>query len=118
MGMFNDFLENVKAVAIEFGEKANDIYDVTKLKAVKTRISNDINKNYKSLGNKYYILNKGGKLDGADFSKEIATLDELHDQYDTIVKQINELKNLKRCPVCSKPQNGDKPFCADCGAKL
>ncbi len=118
MGMFNDFLENAKAVAVKFGEKANDIYDVTKLKAVKTRIGNDIDKNYKILGNKYYLLHKGGNLENADFSNELATLDELHDQYNTIVKQINDINNLKRCPVCSKAQSGDKPFCADCGAKL
>lgn len=118
MGMFNDILENTKTVVQKFGEKANDVYDIAKLKAVKSRISNDIDKIYKSIGNKYYILYKGEKLENADFSGELTALDELHDQYDTIVKQINDLKNLKRCPVCGKTQNSDKPYCADCGAKL
>lgn len=118
MGMFNDILENAKAVVQKFGEKANDVYDITKLNAVKSRINCDIEKNYKSLGNKYYILAKSSQLDTADFSKELTSLDELHTQLDTIVKQINDLKNLKRCPVCGKAQNGDKPFCADCGSKL
>lgn len=118
MGMFNDILENAKAVAIKFGEKANDVYDITKLSAVKGRISSEIDKCYKALGNKYYILHKEEKLMNADFSSELSALDELHTQYDTIVKQINDLKNIKRCPVCGNAQNTDKPFCADCGAKL
>lgn len=118
MGMFNDLLENAKAVVQKFGEKANDVYDITKLNAVKSRIGCDIDKGYKALGNKYYSLAKGSQLDTADFSKELSSLDELHAQYDTIVKQIEDLKNLKRCPVCGKAQSSDKPFCADCGSKL
>lgn len=118
MGMFNDLLENAKAIVLKFGEKANDVYDITKLNAVKTRISSDIDKAYKALGNKYYILSKGEKLEGSDFSSELSTLDELHTQYDTIVNQIDDLKKMKRCPVCGKAQSGEKPFCADCGSKL
>ena len=118
MGMFNDLLENAKAVAQKFGEKANDVYDITKLNAIKSRINSDIEKSYKALGNKYYILSKNSQLETADFSKEISALDELHAQKDTIIKQIDDLKKLKRCPVCGKAQSGDKPFCADCGSKL
>ncbi len=118
MGLFNDFLENAKAVVLKFGEKANDVYDITKLNAIKSRISCDMDKTYKALGNKYYILSKNEKLEGADFSSELSTLDELHTQYDTIVNQIENLKKMKRCPVCGKAQSGDKPFCADCGSKL
>ena len=118
MGMFNDLLENAKAVVQKFGEKANDVYDITKLNSIKSRINCDIEKSYKALGNKYYILAKSEQLETADFSKEISALEELHAQRDTIANQIDDLKKLKRCPVCSKPQSGDKPFCADCGAKL
>ncbi len=118
MGMFNDFLDNAKAVVQKVGEKANDVYDISKLSAVKCRLSNDINKNLTALGKKYYTLAKDSKLDTADFSEQIAALDDLYAQYDIIVKQIENLKNLKRCPVCGKAQGSDKPFCADCGAKL
>ena len=118
MGMFNDLLENTKAVVQKFGEKANDVDDITKLNAVKTRINCDIEKSYKALGNKYYILSKSSQLDTADFSKEISALDELHAQKETIIKQIDDIKKQKRCPVCGKAQSGDKPFCADCGSKL
>lgn len=118
MGMFNDFLDNAKAVVQKVGEKANDVYDISKLSTVKCRINGDINKNLTALGKQYYTLAKDSKLDTADFSQQIATLDDLYAQHDTIVKQIENLKNLKRCPVCGKAQSNDKPFCADCGAKL
>ena len=118
MGMFNDFLDNAKAVVQKMGEKANDVYDISKLSTVKCRLSSDINKSLTALGKKYYTLAKDSKLDTADFREQIATLDDLYAQHDTIVKQIENLKNLKRCPVCGKAQDSDKPFCADCGAKL
>lgn len=118
MGMFNDLLENSKAIAQKFGEKANDVYDITKLNAHKSRINSDIEKAYKALGNKYYLLAKGEKIDSADFSTEIANIDELISQRDNLLKQIEDIKNLKRCPVCGKAQSNDKPFCADCGTKL
>ncbi len=118
MGIFNDILENAKEVFLKFGDKANDVYDVTKLNALKVRISSDIDKEYKKLGNEYYQLHKREELNTADFSETLSSLDELHNQYDTIVKQIEDIKNLKRCPVCGKAQENDKPFCADCGSKL
>lgn len=118
MGMFNDILENAKEVFLKFGEKANDVYDVTKLGALKSRIGSDIDKEHKKLGKEYYQLHKSGKLDTADFSDLLSSLDELHTQYDTIVKQIEDIKSLKRCPVCGRAQEGNKPFCADCGSKL
>ncbi len=118
MGMINDIIENAKEVFLKFGEKANDAYDVTKLNALKSRIGSDIDKAYKKLGEEYYQVCKSEKLDTADFSALLSTLDELHAQYDTIVKQIEDIKNLKRCPVCGRAQENVKPFCADCGAKL
>ncbi len=118
MGMFNDVLENAKDAFFKFGEKANDVYDITKLSALKNRISSDIDKEYKKLGKEYYKLSKSDNFNTADFSSFLSTLDELHAQYDTIVKQIEDIKSLKRCPVCGKAQEKDKPFCADCGSKL
>ncbi len=118
MGMFNDFLENAKVVVQKVGEKTSDAYDIARLKSVKCRISCDIEKSYKQLGRKYYILNKEDKLDKADFSDNISQIDDLHAHYENIVKQIEDLKNLKRCKVCGSQHNGEKPFCADCGAKL
>lgn len=118
MGLFNDILENAKAVMTDFGEKANDVYDVTKLNALKCRIKSDIDKAHKALGERYYTLAKDSKLDTADLSAEIKVLDELYAQYDAVKKQIDDIKKLKRCKVCGNTQTTDKPFCADCGAKL
>ncbi|MBE6824099.1 MAG: hypothetical protein E7513_02010 [Ruminococcaceae bacterium] len=118
MGMFNDFLENTKVVVEKVSEKASDAYDIAKLNCTKSHLSADINKCFKELGNKYYILAKSSKLDEADFSKELQKLDELHAQLENIEKQIDDVKKLKRCTVCGKAQSGDKPFCADCGAKI
>ncbi len=118
MGMFNDFLENTKVVVEKISDKAADAYDITKLNCTKSHLSSDIDKVYKALGNKYYILSKSSKLAEADFSKELEKLDELHAQLENIEKQIDDVKKLKRCPVCGKAQSNDKPFCADCGAKI
>ncbi len=118
MGMLNDFLENAKNCVYKVSEKASDTYDIAKLNCTKSRIKSDIDKCYKAVGNKYYICVKNDRLDKADFSAEISKIDELHTQLENIQQQINFAKNLKRCPVCGKAQNGDKPFCADCGSKL
>lgn len=118
MGLFNDILENAKAVMVDFGEKANDVYDVTKLNALKCRIKSDIDKAQKALGETYYTLAKESKLDTADLSEQINAIDELYVQFDAVTKQIDDIKKLKRCKVCGNTQAHDKPFCADCGAKL
>ncbi len=118
MGMFNDFLENTKVVVEKISEKTSDAYDIAKLNCTKSHLSCDIDKVYKALGNKYYLLSKSSRLDEADFSKELLKLDDLHAQLENIKKQIDDAKNLRRCPVCGKAQSNDKPFCADCGAKI
>lgn len=118
MGMLNDILTNARVAVNKVGEKTNDAYDIAKLNALKGRIKNDAHKAYKALGRKYYALYKKGELDGADFSKELDELDELHAQHDNICDQIEAAKSLKRCPVCNSKQNNENTFCADCGAQF
>lgn len=118
MGMFNDFLVNAKVIAHKAGEKACDMYDVTKLKTIKSRIASDIQKNFISIGKKYYNLSKDNSFSSEEVANEMSALDDLYVQYDSITSQIDDAKNQKRCPVCGAAQNKEKPFCADCGSKF
>lgn len=118
MGMLNDILVNTKVVVNKVSEKANDVYDIAKLNALKVRIKNDAYKAYKSLGRKYYSLYKKGELMDADFSSELEELDDLHAQFDNVLNQIEEAKSVKCCPVCNSKQKKDNTFCAECGSEL
>ncbi len=118
MGMFRDFLVNAKAVAHKAEQKACDVYDIAKLKTIKQRIASDIQKNFISIGKKYYNLSKDDAFCVSNVEQEISALDELYVQYNSIVGQIDDAKKLKRCPVCGATQNKEKPFCADCGSKF
>lgn len=118
MGIFNDFLENAKAVAVKVSEKASDTYDITKLRALKSKIENDIKKHYKALGCKCYKLYKEDQLEASLIAEDISAIDELMEQRDNVIKQICDAKNLKRCPVCNKAQSNDNQYCCDCGTQI
>lgn len=118
MGIFNDFLENAKAVVYKVGEKASDAYDITKLNTIKARHERDLAKQYKALGVKYYGAFKSNELEKTDFSKELSEIEDLIEQLDNTKKQIDNIKNMKRCPVCSKLIKADETYCSECGSKL
>lgn len=118
MGMLNDIFVNAKVIVNKVGEKTNDVCDIAKLNALKGRIKKDAYNVYEELGRKYYSLYRKGDIELADFTEELEELDDLHAQYDNVLKQIEDAKNVKRCPVCNSKQNNDNTFCAECGAEF
>ena len=118
MGMISDIFVNAKTKAQIIGEKATDVCDVSKLKLLRKRIKSDVYKNYTALGRKYFAMSKKGEIEDADFTQELETINDLHEQYEQITKQIEDLKSKKRCKVCSASVESDCDICPECGNEL
>ncbi len=118
MGMISDIFVNAKTAVQKAGEKANEVCDVSKLKFSRKSIKADVYKNYTALGRKYYALAKKGELEDADFSAELDTINELHQMYEDITKEIEALSNKKRCKVCSASLDNDCDVCPECGNEM
>ncbi len=118
MGMISDILVNAKAKMQFASDKANDLCDVSKLKLLRKRIKSDVYKNYTALGRKYYAMSKKGEIDTADFSQELETIEDLHQQYENITQQIEDFKTKKRCAVCGCVQDADNTECEQCNSEM
>lgn len=118
MGMISDILENAKNVVQKAGEKADGVCELSKLKITRKRIKSDVYKNYTVLGRKYYALAKKGEIEDADFSAELEVINDLHEQYENITQQIEDLKNKSCCDVCGEPLDSECNVCENCDNEL
>lgn len=114
MGMISDILVNAKSAVQKAHEKANGVCDVSKLKLTRKRIKSDVYKNYTALGRKYYALSKKGEIEYADFTQELEELNDLHEQYENISSQLEELKKKTE----AEENDGECDVCPECGKVL
>lgn len=86
MGFIDDVAVNVKSAAEVVGQKAEDIYDKSKLALTATEIKAEIRKKYTQLGKKVYELSKDGKTDLVGVEQELSEIENLHIQLDNVNK--------------------------------
>lgn len=118
MGFFEDVATNVKNAADMIGEKAGNVYDISKLTYTANGLKNDIKKKLADFGKKVYDSVKDGSADISAFKEDIDELDALYLQLDSANELIAQAKNQRICPKCSKAVSKDAEFCEYCGEKL
>lgn len=108
MSFVDDVLTGAKSVAEKAGDKAANIYDISKVKLNGVSLKNDLDR-------KYYVY---GKAIYHNAPQEV--IDNIKDKIDDIVEQIKEnnmrlkdLQSSKQCPVCGSQISQDDvcPIC-------
>ena len=119
MGFINDVATNIKSAASTVGEKAVGLYDVSRHTYTANGIKADIKKKLYEFGKSVYENYKDGEdADFESLSEQIAEIDALYLQLDSVNELIAEAKNLKTCPNCGTQASKDAQFCAHCGEKI
>lgn len=118
MGFWDQFVSSAKTVANAAGEKAGELYEVSRLKLQALQVNNDLQKEFERLGRMVYDQGKHGTdnselIEGcaAEIENLLAALDELNDMIHDEVGTIS-------CPSCGESIPLDSVYCSKCGAKV
>ena len=118
MDFFDELLDKAK-VALEVAVKTTeDVVDAGKQKFNIAALENQINKDYKTLGEMFYSFKTTGEIDNEAVDNLIASI---NDKKAEILKLREEIRNSKAdrvCAACGAVIDNDIVFCPICGQKL
>lgn len=118
MGILEDVVINAKSAANAVGKSATKLYDLSKLKVSAADLNGDINKHFESLGRIVYDGKQTGEDNSALIEDSVKTIENLYESLAAINQQIDELKNLVKCPKCGFENALGSNYCNCCGAKI
>ena len=113
----DDIKDNLSDVAAMFVLKIRKTAKILKLKSDECSISGDIKREYRWLGEKYYMSLKDSRKT-PDVSKNVENIDYLNQQLMTVKAQIKNEQNQKMCHVCSSFSDKSSVYCPKCGHKF
>jgi hypothetical protein len=95
-------------------QKAKDITETTRLSVDIKAKEEYINKQYASMGEKYFELHQE---DEEPLFEEIPLICEAKAEIARMKEQLAEKKGMKKCPACQASMDQDAQYCPNCGAK-
>lgn len=118
MGILEDVVINAKSAANAVGKGATKLYDLSKLRISAADLNGDINKHFEALGRIVYDGKQTGEDNSALIADSVKIIGELYESLAAINHQIDELKNLVKCPKCGFENAVGSSYCNCCGAKI
>ena len=118
MDIFNEFLDKAK-VALDVAVKATeDAVDTGKQKLNIAALESKLNKDYKTLGEKFYAFKVTGKIDDELIDELIDSISDKKAKISAIREEMKKAKADRICPNCGAAIEKDIIFCPICGQKL
>ena len=116
--IINDVMEAAKKINKVTANKAEEIYQLSKLKRQYINLSKEIRERYAALGELLCRLRKTGS-DESDLLMQSVTEIELSlTRLDDIQNSIDSIQDIISCPKCATKNRSGSFYCNHCGQKL
>ena len=112
--LFSDLKQKVNTAV----KKSGELVEVTKLKMALGDTKNELEAQFKKLGEMVYLAAKTDEPQEANAEEIIAKIDELKETLHQQEVSIADLTSKKVCDSCGKTSSEDAAFCASCGKKF
>ncbi len=114
MSLFDSMKETLTTAGKDVSQKAKEVSGVAKLKLDIKSKEEALNKEYISLGKRYYEMHKEGEL----AEKEIANISTLRNEIADLKAEVMKIQGSCTCPQCGAVLQAGVVFCSKCGAKI
>ncbi len=118
MGIFEDVLQNAKAVVGTVGKKAGEVVDLSKLKLAAADLKSEIAQKYQILGRITFEEMTGSKDYSKNKAEIIEKIKELKTQLEAVNDMIAGAKQKVKCQFCGAYNAKGAVFCSSCGEKI
>lgn len=114
MAFFESMKETLTTAGRDVSQKAKEVSGVAKLKLDIKSKEEALNKEYISLGKRYYEMHKEGEVADVEIANISTLLNEIADLKDEILRT----QGACTCPECGATLPSGTAFCSKCGAKV
>ena len=110
------FLDDVKRISKNIGDKGKDVIEITKLNSQIGTEKDKIKEMYAKIGEEVYKAYTAGE--GSVYDELCAQLKEVEAKVEELSAKVLELKNATKCPSCGAEVTKETTFCSKCGTKI
>lgn len=118
MSKLDELILKAKDLAGVAGSKTQEVMELTKLHLQVTQLKSDIDANFQKLGEIVFELNKAGEQNEELVRMCVSEIESQQNELEQLTLQLNEAKNVVKCPQCMAANPKGALFCARCGASL
>ncbi len=97
------------------GNKATDVYNISKVNLKVLDLTTDIEIIYKEIGRLIYAAHASDEASTEMLDEMLETIDEKKRQIEELRASVASEKETKLCPSCGRENAGDSNFCSGCG---
>lgn len=116
--MIDDFIVTAKELNRLAANKADEMYQLAKLKQQYIKLSNEVRERYEALGQRLCELHKEQSSDGDEILQRVTEIENCLERLDIIQNSIDSIQNIVSCPVCATKNKSGSFYCNHCGKKL
>ncbi|HBR02884.1 MAG TPA: zinc-ribbon domain-containing protein [Ruminiclostridium sp.] len=110
------FLDDVKRIGRNIGEKGKDVIEITKLNAQIAAEKDKIKDLFVKIGEAVYKDYTAGE--GAAYEDLCVQIKDIEAAVSDLNVKVLELKNASKCPNCGEEVTKETRFCPKCGTKV
>lgn len=123
-----DFVEKINKFGQKVGETASETYksvadksskliEEAKLRSTVSDKEEQLDKEFKTIGEGIYNLYRDGKDVDKSFAKNYKKIDKLNQEIEDLNTKILYIKDLRKCSNCGAIIKIDSEYCQNCGQK-
>ena len=113
-----DVTEVARASIATLGTKANDTIVSAKLHHAINDLEDEIDLQLCDIGRLVYATHIGNPSDSDEIRRILDYVDGLYEEIAAHEKELELLRGIRLCPVCSAENPAANVYCQDCGAPM
>ena len=118
MAIWDDFSKKAGETARTFGARAKEVAETTKLNGQIAIKKTEAERLYGEIGKAFFAVRAGKEQENDDLEQLCLKVEELDAEIAQLQKQIDIIRQVRRCRACGEVSPNTSRFCGACGAKF
>lgn len=118
MSTLDDFSKKMGSTFRTFGGRVKEIADMTKLSNRIGVKRTELEQLYISIGKRYVQIHDLEQLANPELDALCSNVQKLLQEIGALQCQVDDIRKVRRCPVCGEESPLSQRFCGSCGARF
>lgn len=118
MALWDEFGKKAGETARNFGARAKEVAETTKLNGQIAIKKTEAERLYGEIGKAFFAIRAGRTQESDELEQLCAQVEKLDEEIAQLQKQIDVIRQVRRCKNCGEVSPNTSRYCGACGAKF
>lgn len=118
MALWDEFGKKAGETARNFGARAKEVAETTKLNGQIAIKKTEAERLYGEIGKAFFAIRAGRTQESDELDQLCTQVEKLDEEIAQLQKQIDVIRQVRRCKNCGEVSPNTSRYCGACGAKF